>query len=91
MLLVLGTVQFAELKFPAPSVMRGPGEIGVLARSDLQFEKLWLKIEDGETQGLMMSTIAVASVEGYSAERELMKVPSGSLFPRKLKWFSWEH
>ena len=42
---VLGAVQLAELKFAAQSVMRGPGETGVLARSDLQLEKLWLKIE----------------------------------------------
>ena len=65
--------------------------MGVLARSDPKLEKLWLKIDARQTQGLIISMIAAASVEGYSAENELIKVPSGSLWPRKLKWSSWEH
>ncbi len=88
---VLGIVPFAELEFPAPSVIRGPCEKGALAKRDFQSDTSKLKVVAWDTQRSIMSMIAEARVEGYSADRELMKVPSGSLFSRKLKCCSWEH
>ena len=74
-------VQFAELLLPAPSVIRGPRATGLFARTVFPCVKSCLKDEDWETHGRMISMIAVANFEGYSAVRALMKDPSGSLFP----------
>ncbi len=53
---------------------------------DLQNEKHSSSVENLETHGVMMSTIVLESLDGYSAENELMKVTFRNLFPLKLKW-----
>ena len=46
----------------------------------------WVPEVELETQGLIMSIIACANLEGYSAVSALMKVPSGRRLPRKSWW-----
>ena len=66
-----GIVQLAELASPAPSVIRGPFEIGFRDSKLLHFDKSWFINADFVTHGEMMLMTAEADAEGYSAVRAL--------------------
>ena len=81
----VGIVQFALL-LPAPSVIHGPRLMGLFVRRVFHWVRSWLNDDDWETHGRMISILAEANFEGYSAVSALMKDPSGSRLPRMSKW-----
>lgn len=86
-----GIVQFAELLSPAPSDIRGPRAIGILESKFLQLDRSWLKHAGCDTHGRIISVMAEAREDGYSAVIALTNEPSGSLFPRRSIWLRWWH